>query len=176
MRSTIGTTVGFGAASALVLALGACAGADLSTGSIAPYEAANGFYPYGYQDTVINADQHKISASGSSTASKTRLEKIALTRAAEIGVEQRKAYFKVSNLTHSVKCTKKQNASAKFSETRASSRPVVTIDVVYADTPVDPEFRDSKSSLAEYKAALEADTAPADPAQSSELSAKCGDA
>lgn len=159
---------------AYALALAGCAGADMSTGSIAPYEPANSFYPYGYQETVVAENQRQISASGSARASKTRLEKIALTRAAEVGVQNRKRYFKVSNLAHSVSCSKKFTANNKGIDSPASSRPVVTIDVVYADTPVDPEFRETAASLAEYKAALEADTLGADASQAEELKAQCG--
>lgn len=154
--------------------LAGCAGADLSTGSIAPYEPANSFYPYGYQDTVVAENQHRISATGSARASKTRLEKIALTRAAEVGVQTKKRYFKVSNLAHSVSCSKKVKANNKGLDSPAASRPVVTVDVVYADTLADPEFRETAASLAEYKAALDADTAGADAAQAEELKAQCG--
>lgn len=162
-------------AGCLIPTLVGCAGADLSSGSIAPYEPANSFYPYGYEDTVVAENQHRISASGSARAAKTRLEKIALTRAAEVGVEGKKRYFKVSNLSHSVACGKKITANTtKGLDSPAANRAVVTVDVVYADTPIDPEFRDTATSLAEYKAALEADTAGADSSQADELKAQCG--
>lgn len=158
----------------LLAGLGGCAGADLATGSIAPYEAANSFYPFGYQATLVGENQYRVTASGSARASKGRLEKIAVTRAAEIGVEQKKRYFKVSNVTHGVACSKKEKSPHKGRDAPASSRPTVTLDVVYADTPADPDFRESQASLAEYKAALEADTAAADASQVDELKAQCG--
>lgn len=168
--------VGAALLAGLALALGGCGGSDLSTGSIAPYEAANTFYPYGYQDSVVSENERRVVASGSGRASKTRLEKIALTRAAQIGVDQRKHYFKVVTVTHGVACERKLLGSHKRAETPAAVRPTVTLDVVYADTPAGPDFRESKASLAEYKTALDADTTSADPSQIDELKTQCGGA
>ena len=162
--------------SGLAAMLGGCAGADLSTGSIAPYEAANSFYPYGYQDTVVAENQHRVTASGSGRASKARLEKIALTRAAEIGVDKKKPFFKVGTVTHGVVCSKKTAATHKGRESPESNRPTVTLDVTYSDTASDPGFRDTKASLAEYKTAMEADTGSAEASQLDELKAQCGGA
>lgn len=158
----------------LVVTLGACSGADLSTGSIAPYGAANSFYPYGFQDTAVAENQHRVTASGSGRASKARLEKIALTRAAEIGVDKKKPYFKVGTVTHGVVCSKKTAATHKGRDSPENNRPTVTLDVTYSDTALDPEFRESKASLAEYKAAMDADTGSAEASQLDELKAQCG--
>ena len=162
--------------SGLAATLGACAGADISTGSIAPYEAANSFYPYGYQDTAVAENQHRVTASGSGWASKARLEKIALTRAAEIGFDKKKPFFKVGTVTHGVVCSKKTAATHKGRESPESNRPTVTLDVTYSDTASDPGFRDTKASLAEYKTAMEADTGSAEASQLDELKAQCGGA
>lgn len=156
------------------IALLGCAGTDLSTGSIAPYEAANNFYPYGYRDSVIAENQHQVSASGTATASKARLEKIALRRAAEIGVEKRKKFLQVGSASHGVTCTKKQAMTHKGRETPAGARSTVTVDVVFADTAIDSSYRETKAALEEFKTALDADTSTADPAEAEALKAQCG--
>ena len=165
---------GFTLLAATALVLTGCAGADLSTGSIAPYEPANSFYPYGYQDTLVAENQHRVSASGSPRASKARLEKIALTRAAEIGVEKKKKFFMVSNLQHGVACQKKLPPGHKRDGVPESARPTVTVDVVYADAAAGPEYRETATSLAESKAALAADTSVAKVSQVDELKGQCG--
>lgn len=158
----------------LALLAAGCAGTDLSTGSIAPYEAANNFYPYGYRDTAVSDAQHQVTASGSASASKSRLEKIAMRRAAEIGVDKRKKFVKVANVAHGVACTKKQEMTHKGREAPAGARATVTLDALYADTAVDPEYRDSKVALEEFKAALDTDTTSADPADAAAAKAQCG--
>jgi hypothetical protein len=161
---------------AVASAIAACGGGSggLATGSIAPYSPANGFYPFGYQTIAVSETDYRVVSSGSATASKSRLEKIALTRAAELGVEKKKRFLKVGAVTHGVACSKKVAATHKGLASPGSARATVTLDVTYADTAVDASYRDVKASFDEYKAAMDADTADADAAQAQDLAAQCG--
>jgi hypothetical protein len=155
-------------------AFAGCAGTDLATGSIAPYEAANSFYPYGYRDTVVAENQHQVTASGSAAASKSRLEKIALRRAAEIGVDKRKKFLKVGTASFGVSCTKKQEMTHKGRTAPPGARSTVVVDVFFADTQVDETYKDTKTALAESMAALESDNTTADPTDVEAIKAQCG--
>jgi hypothetical protein len=87
-----------------VTSLAACSGgetalpslqtAGLAAGSVTGYTAANALFTNGYSDRELGQDHYAVRASGSAVTPAERLEKIALARAAQIGVETGRAFFK----------------------------------------------------------------------------------
>jgi hypothetical protein len=158
------------------LLLAGCAGGGLSLGGggMAPYSAANAIYPVGYSERSIDATHYEVKASGTDTTTRERVEKIALARAAEIGVEQRLGYFRVASVTHGAACTKKTGGH-KVGETQATYHPTVVLDVYYSKTP-EPDHRPSADTLAQVKAELDSDQTPpeAKAAAAAQIRAECG--
>jgi hypothetical protein len=159
--------------------LGAC-GSDatsilVSAGSVASYSSANAFLPIGYSDTKLEASHYTVRAMGTETTPRDRVELIARTRAAEIGVADKTPYFKVLSVTPSFACGKKVE-SYKGPAPKPLSGPVVSLDVVYAKTAGDPAYADAAQSFAELKARLDGEQVPAEArlAASAEVKAACG--
>jgi hypothetical protein len=139
----------------------------------ASYSASNLMSPSGYSETPIDPMHYEVRAGGTESTTRERVEKIALARAAEIGVEQRLKYFRVANVTHSVVCGKK--GRTKDSEVPAIHRPAVALDVYYAKQP-GPEFRPSEETFAQVKAELDADATPPEAREAAKAAvrAQCG--
>ncbi len=128
---------------------------SLST-PVAGYSAASVFSPAGYSQSKIDDTHFKITASGTEATPKERVEKIARARAAEIGVEEKLAFFKVTGVQHSISCSKRQEGY-KSASTPASAHPSVVLDVVYAKDTADPTFQRSADALATLKTDLAAE-------------------
>ena len=145
------------------------------SGSTTPYLASNAFAPIGYSQTPIEPNHYQVKASGTDTTPPERVEKIALARAAEIGVEQRLPYFKVAGVTHGVSCSKKRNAGIKVGEAPANYHPTVVLDVYYAKSP-EPDFRPSADTFAQVRSELDADDTPPEvkAAAAAQVRAECG--
>jgi hypothetical protein len=88
---------------------------------------------------MIDDTHFKVTATGTEATPKERVEKIARARAAQIGVDQKLQYFKVTSVQHGFKCEKRQEGY-KSSATPAASHPTVVLDVVYAKDATDPTF------------------------------------
>ena len=86
------------------VALAACAGADLKP--VASLSAANMMAPSGYSETKVSDTQYLVQATGTEATPKARIEKIARARAAQIAVEQKMKFYKVSSVQFGVACTK----------------------------------------------------------------------
>jgi hypothetical protein len=162
-------------AATAALLLPGCAGGLSMAGSTTAYEASNAFMPVGYSEVQIDATRYEVKASGTDSTPKERVEKIALARAAEIGVQQKFGYFKVANATHGVSCGKKQSGGQKVGEFAATFHPTVVLDVYYAKTP-DPDFRPSAETFAQVKSELDADVTPPEVKASAaaQVRAACG--
>ena len=158
--------------------LAACTGGGLDGltggGMVAGYEPANAVLPVGYSDAQIDDTHYKVRAHGTERTPPDRLEKIALVRAAEIGVANRLPYFKVTASTPSIDCGKKRD-SYKAGSTAASLHPMLTLEVSYSKTPL-PDHRSSEDTFAQMKAELDADSpAPeARAAATQDTRARCG--
>jgi hypothetical protein len=113
---------------------------------VADYVASNILSPAGYDQSKIDDTHYRVKAQGTEATPKERVEKIARARAAQIGVEEHLAYFKVTSVEHGFACNKKQ-VGYKSEDTPASRRPTVVLDVVYAKDAVDPGFVGSKETF-----------------------------
>ncbi len=166
---------------AVTALLSACAGGSgggglglLPSGMVAGYEPANAILPVGYSDQAVDDTHYRVRAHGNERTSRDRLEKIALTRAAQIGVDNHLPYFKVTSSSTSIECGKKTD-SYKAGSTPASIHPMLTYEVAYSKTPA-PDMRSSADTFAQAKADLDADnpTPEARAAATQDAKARCG--
>lgn len=123
---------------------------------VAQYTSASVFSPAGYSQSKIDDTHFKVAASGTEATPISRVEKIARARAAEIGVDEKMPYFKVTNVQQGMTCGKRQE-SYKSTATPASSHPSVILDVVYAKDAADPTFQNAAETLAALKTDLAAE-------------------
>ena len=102
--------------------------------------------PSGYSETKVSDTQYQVRATGTEATPKARIEKIARARAAQIGVEQKLKYYKVSSVQFGIVCSKKHEFY-KGGTTTAGSRQTALIDVVYAKEPVDASYVSHRGKL-----------------------------
>ena len=139
--------------------IGGCAGLNSLTSltpPVADYTAASVFSPAGYSQTKIDDTHFQVEASGTEATPKDRVEKIARARAAEIGVDEKMKFFKVTSVQHSTTCGKRKEGY-KTTTTPPSAHPSVVLDVVYAKDTADPTFQNSADTLATLKTDLAAE-------------------
>ncbi len=171
------------ARAAAVIALGALSACAATVGgvlptfqSFAPYQRSNAFAPSGYEERMVDETHFEVAARGTEATSPARVEKIALARAAEIGVEQRFDYFKVLNASHGIECRKKREVYR--GNVPASRAPTVVMNVIYAKSPPpgDDGFKSAKDTFASLGAELSREVldAQAAAANVADLKAKCG--
>lgn len=153
------------------LALAACsAGAPgISPGALA-YQQANIIAPAGYSESLIGPDRYRIEVKGPLNTPRERMEKIATTRAAEIGKDNRLGYFRVDSVQHGAHCeTLKPGPKAPGSSSgaRTIGYAVTTADVSYVKAPPDASYLEARASFDRLRAELDQDQAapPLDPAQ-----------
>jgi len=148
---------------------------SLSLSNVAGYQAANMFLTTGYNETQIAADHYEVRANGTDQTSKERVERIALARAAEIGVENKLAYFKVNDTRHGAVCKAKQTGY-KSADAGAVRYPTVILDVSYAQAPADANWQEAKSSFDRIKGELAAETPDAalKAAAAADIKDRCG--
>ena len=115
------------------------------TPPVADFTAASVFSPVGYNQTKIDDTHYQVQASGTEATPKDRVEKIARARAAQIGVDEKLKFFKVTSVQHSITCNRRQEGY-KTTSTPASARPSVVLDVVYAKDTTDPSFQSSRGN------------------------------
>ena len=127
------------------------------TPPVADFTAASVFSPVGYNQTKIDDTHYQVQASGTEATPKDRIEKIARARAAQIGVDEKLKFFKVTSVQHSITCNRRQDGY-KSTPTPASARPSVVIDVVYAKDATDPSFQSSEEALNTLKTDLAAES------------------
>jgi hypothetical protein len=164
-----------GVAACAALLFAGCAGGLSMTGATTSYTASNAMMPVGYSEVPIDPMHYEVKAAGSEQTPRERIEKIALARAAEIGVEQKLKYFKVASVNHGAACSKKRPGGNKSSDVAATYHPTVVLDVYYSKEPA-ADFRPSAETLAQVKAEIEPDlTAPeAKSAAAAQIRAQCG--
>jgi hypothetical protein len=158
-----------------VTVLGACAGTELKP--VASFGASNVLSPSGYAQTKISDTQYQVKATGTEATPKSRIEKIARARAAQIGVEEKLKYYKVTNVQYGAVCDKKHEFY-KGGATAAGSRQTVLVDVVYAKEPLDSTYVSSKESFDALNGELDNEIIPADAKAVAEQEARvaCGHA
>jgi hypothetical protein len=151
--------------------LGACAGTDLTP--VASLSAANMMSPSGYSETKVSDNQYQVQATGTEATPKARIEKIARARAAQIGIEQKMGFYKVSSVEFGVACSK-GHEFYKGGQTRPGNRQTVKLDVVYSKEPVDPSYVSTKESYEALNGELSNEVIPPDAKTAAEQEARAG--
>ncbi len=161
--------------------LGGCSsGGGGITGALAPgplpYQYANAMMPQGYSESQIAPDRYRIDVKGPINTPRDRLEKIAATRAAEIGKENRLGYFKIDGVQQAVKCEKYSTGTQRGgtgTEKKVSAYTILTAEVSYTKSPPDTSYVDSKTAFDQYRAELDQTTVGPGPVDPAAL-AQCG--
>jgi hypothetical protein len=161
------------------LFLGACGANlnDFSTASIATYQPASFFSPNGYAVSANADGSLRVTASGPPGTPASRLEKIALARAAEYGEEQHAKTFRASAAQTSVTCGKtKISTKTEQINVRPLDYRTVAIDVTYGSDPSDPAARPIHGTAEALKAEIASETVPPDvqAAATQEVAEHCG--
>lgn len=160
-------------AMALALLSAACSSGNDTLGpvgslapvSAVPYQHANAFSPVGYKESLIAENRYRVEVTGHPNTPPSQLEKIAATRAAEIGRDNRLRYFKVDNLQHATRCTPARSTYRGGGHPELNYR-VLTADVTYAKAPPDPSYRESRPTFDQLRAELDQPQTAATPSDS----------
>jgi hypothetical protein len=147
----------------MVVALAGCSAGLPGIGpSKLAYSASNAIVSAGYSETALAPDHYRIEITGYPSTPKERMEKMAQTRAAEIGTENRLGYFKINSVEQTTRCKKFPTSSQRggTGEERKLEYVVLTADVTYTKTPPDPSYIQAKAAFDQYKADLDADVTP----------------
>lgn len=168
-------------AGATALLLAACAEAGSPSallgggGSGVSYTSSNAFKPTGFNETRVDDTHFQVRATGDAKTTPQRLQKMALARAAEIGVEEKLDWFKVEGTDSSYACGKKIDGYKGAGANGAHLR-TVKLTVAYAKTQADPAYQKADTAFAAAKADLDADSPGPDAitAAEQELKQTCG--
>lgn len=134
------------------------------------YQHSNAIAPAGYSESLIGPDRYRIEVKGPPSTPRERMEKIAATRAAEIGKDNRLGYFRIDSVRHTTHCETFKpgpRAPGSTSGTKTLAYAVMTADVSYAKDPPDATYLNARTSFDQLRAELDQDRAappPADPA------------
>lgn len=169
---------------ALIIGLQGCAsnggGISLTSGSVpgvTSFQEANAVAPQGYQLSGNGGDSVRVTATGSASTPNERLVKIALAAAAQHGAAQFKKTFRPGEPAASVKCGKTSVIERGVTRTiKPIDYRVVTIDVTYGKSSVDPADKPTKDTAAALLAELQAETIPPETqaALTAQLAQACG--
>jgi hypothetical protein len=150
------------------LALAGCTAGTPSIGSgPLAYQHSNIIAPAGYSESQIGPDRYRIEVKGPLNTPRERMEKIAATRAAEIGKDQKLGYFKIDSVQHGSHCERfKPGAKAPGSNagTKTIGYAVTTADVSYAQQPPDASYLNARASFDQLRAELDQDQSASPPA------------
>jgi hypothetical protein len=166
-------------AGAATTLLGGCSAnlADASTASIAAYQPASLFSPNGYSVSANADGSLHVTAAGPPGTPATRLEKIALARAAEYGDEQRAKTFKATAAQIGITCgkTKVSNKDGQISVKPVDYR-MVAVDVTYEPKDQGADVRPTRQTASALKAELQSESVPpeVEAAASQEVAQHCG--
>lgn len=151
--------------------------ADGATSSVAVYQPANVFSPSGYSVSANADGTVHVTAAGPPGTPASRLEKIALARAAEYGDEQRAKIFKATAAQINMTCGKTKVSSK---EGQSSIKPldyrIAAIDVSYEPKEQGADVRPTRQTATALKAELQSETVPPDvqAAAAQEVAQHCG--
>lgn len=179
-RSAARSAVGIVAGGLLAFATAGC-GSDLGAGlqptAVTPYAASNALSPTGHHVTDLGDGRYRITATGSAATPKARVEKIALARAAEFGVERSSKFFQAATPQFSIRCGKREYLE-KGEKRKLPARgfAVVEVDVTYANSAADPSYRATKDVSEALQAEIQAESVAEEARQSAlaEVTAQCG--
>ncbi|WP_297970034.1 hypothetical protein [uncultured Amaricoccus sp.] len=153
------------------LLLAACSAGNESIGAVGslgppatvPYQPSNAIAPAGFKESLLGPNHYRIEVTGNANASLARLEKIAATRAAEIGRDNRLRYFKLDNLQYATRCTPKRSTHRGGGHGELNYR-ILTAEATYAPTAPDSTYRESRAAFDQLRAELDQPEPPAEPA------------
>lgn len=149
----------------LISAMGAGCSAvpSLSDSSLAGYTAANAVITAGHTERQIDPQRYHVSANGTETTPATRVKRIAMARAAEIGVEEKLPFFRINDEAEKVTCRARQEFHRGHT-VPAARYTTVTLDVSYAKGPVAPDagYQPSAATFERLKADIDGEHVPAD--------------
>jgi len=145
------------------LALAGCGGAGVGgagLGAVGPlaYQHSNAIISAGYSESIIAPDRYRIEVKGPFNTPRERMEKIAATRAAEIGKEMNLGYFKIEGMQHGADCKKYivgGQRGGQGAEKKQSTYAVLTADVTYSKQPLDSSYVQARSAFDQYRAELD---------------------
>ena len=149
----------------------------LQVNSVTGFEASSIFSPAGHSIAELPGGRFRITAMGSPSTPRARVEKIAVARAADFGLEQKKKFFQTSAPQSSIRCGKRDYIEkGEKKKLPAKGYTVVEVDVAYADTATDPGFRLVHETADTLKAELLAEVVPDDvrAQTANEVRAQCG--
>lgn len=152
-------------------------GSALQPNSVTSYEASSAFSPTGHHVADLGDGRYRITGTGSAATPKTRVEKIAMARAAEFGVENKHKYFQAAVPQFSIRCGKRDYIEKGQKKTLpARGYSVVQIDVAYANAAGDPSYRSVKDAAESLKTELQTEVVADDAKQAAmaEVAAQCG--
>lgn len=164
---------------AAAAALAACSGdlSGLQAKPVTGYIAANALAPTGHSVSTLPDGRYRVTATGSPYTPANRLEKIAMARAAEYGMEQKMKFFQASAPQAAVRCGKTEYIErGTKKKLPATGYRVVEIDVAYANNQSDPSFQPAKQTADTLKAELVSEVVPEETkdAIAAEVKAQCG--
>ncbi len=159
------------AAAAVAFALAGCSSDITSLGQgPLPYQYANAIVPTGFAESVIGPDRYRIQVRGPVNTPRERMEKIAATRAAEIGKDNRLGYFRIDSIQHDTHCQTYIQGGAPTNPGSGVKKQIayalMTADVSFTKSPPDASFLDSHQTFDRYRAELDQDQSappPLDP-------------
>ena len=152
------------------------AGGAYANASVTGYTSSNAILTTGYSDRELGPDHVEVRVKGSVVTSAERLEKIASARAAEIGVEEKRKFFKVGSVVQSVVCTPPRDQAHKGGRISAEQATVLVMDVVYAKEALDGSYRPSGDTFDRLTRELldESVSAESKMATAAAVQARCG--
>ena len=171
----------FSALLAAAILTSACAngsgeGLSLASGSgVTGYVQASGFSRIGHKVSGLDGGRVRVTATGSSSTPRARVEKIALARAAEYGSQQKHRYFQATPAAGAVECGPRYVVrKGEKVELPKTGYVVATVDVTYAKTATDATFLPTKDTAERLKAELASDPALSAPAATDpEIASRC---
>ncbi len=161
-------------AAAAAIALAGCSSdiTGLGQGPL-PYKYSNAIVPTGFSESVIGPDRYRIQVRGPVNTPRERMEKIATTRAAEIGKDNRLGYFRIDSIQHGTHCQTYVQGGAPTSPgsgvKKQTAYALLTADVYFAKTPPDASFLDSRQAFDRYRAELDQDQSAPPPLDPTDL-------
>ncbi len=175
MLRPLATSAALASAAILMAGCSTGIGGIGATGAL-PYEHSNAIVSSGYSETIIGPDRYRIEVKGPAATPRERMEKIAATRAAEIGSENKLKFFKIESMAHNTVC-KSYVAGGDRGGAGATKKTqqlaVLTADVSYAAAPVDASYVEAKPAFDQYRAELDLPSA-APAAAAPVTAATCG--
>ena len=102
---------------------------------VTSYGPSNAIITTGFSERDLRPDHVEVRVKGSSVTPRERLEKLAMARAAELGIEQKRKYFRPGSPVHSVICIPARAKTGKGGDVAADRAPLLLMEVVYAKVP-----------------------------------------